>query len=156
IPALAGCGSAESPAAAATPAPAKTGVVTVSGHGSVDGRPDTLTIQIGVESKGQSARATLDDASTKAQSVIDALGAKGVAKKDIQTSQLSVTPTYDLAGHVTGFSASNMLTATLRDMTAAGAVIDAAAGVAGDSIRINGVSFSIADTSALMVKARAD
>ena len=44
----------------------------------------------------------------------------------------------------------------MRDVAKAGGVIDAVAAATGDDLRLNGVSFSIADTTALAAKARED
>lgn len=51
---------------------------------------------------------------------------------------------------------SNQLTATLHDISTAGALIDAVGAAAGDAVRVNGISFSIDDDSALRAQARAD
>src|SRR5690606_37792220 len=50
----------------------------------------------------------------------------------------------------------NTVTATLRNVDKAGAVIDAAARAAGDAIRLNQVGFSFDDDTALRAAARAD
>jgi uncharacterized protein YggE len=44
----------------------------------------------------------------------------------------------------------------LRDIAAAGAVIDQAAAAAGDAIRVQQIEFSVADESAARAQARAD
>ena len=74
----------------------------------------------------------------------------------VQTVDLNVSPKFDKNFHVTGYSASNTVTAKLRDLAKAGEVIDAAALTAGEDVRLQGVSFSIDNTSALVAKARAD
>ncbi len=91
-----------------------------------------------------------------ATALINALKAQGVAAKDIQTVDLNVSPTFDKNFRVTGYSASNTVTAKLRDLSKAGEVIDAAALTAGQDVRLQGVSFSIDNTSSLVAKARAD
>jgi uncharacterized protein len=129
--------------------------VSVGGVGSVSGTPDMLTINLGVRTQAQTAGAALDEASTKAQSLIDTLQKAGVAAVDIVTTDVSVWPQYDNNGrHVTGYEASNTVSAKLRDLSKAGAVIDAAAGAVGDAITLGGLSFGIEDTSALYAQAR--
>ena len=88
--------------------------------------------------------------------MIDTLKGKGVNEKDIQTSDLGVNPDFDKDGHIIGYSVTNTVTVKLRDLSKAGATIDAAAAVAGNDIRMQGVMFSIDDPSALAAKARAD
>ena len=66
-----------------------------------------------------------------------------MADADLRTSQLSVSPTQDpTTGRVTGYEVNNLLTATLRDIGRAGAVIDAAGAAAGDAVRVQQLEFS--------------
>jgi uncharacterized protein YggE len=131
--------------------------VTGSGTGHVHGRPDTLTLDIGVESHARSATEALSRNNDAVNKVIGVLKDAGVNDKDIQTSQLSIEPNFDDKSHqLNEYSVSNSVTAKLHDLDNAGKVIDAAANAAGDEIRVNGVSFSIDDTSKLVEAARAD
>lgn len=131
--------------------------ITVSATGKVTGKPDTLTLSVGVQSSGSTAQSALNQNNDRATSVIASLKSSGVSSDDIQTSELSISPTFNTAGtRITGYQVSNMVTAKLHQIDAAGKVIDAAAQVAGDNIRVNGVQFSIEDTSKLADAARAD
>jgi uncharacterized protein YggE len=80
----------------------------------------------------------------------------GVEASDVKTTQLNVFPTFDNRSRITGYHVSNAVTARLHDIPKAGAVIDAAAGQAGDDIRVQGITLSIEDTGRLMASARAD
>jgi hypothetical protein len=88
------------------------------------------------------------------------LKAKGVAAKDVQTSDLSISPQYGSSfpgggdSKITGYQVSNMVTVTMHDVNASGAVIDAAADAAGNDVRVQNLSFSIADEGALRAQAR--
>ena len=115
-----------------------------------------MTVTMGVQTIDPSAQAALQRNNDRAQALIDALKSHGVAEKDIQTVDLNVSPNFDKNFHVTGYSASNTVSAKLRDLSKAGSVIDAAALTAGEDVRLQGVSFSIDNTSALVAKARAD
>ncbi|HEX6311508.1 MAG TPA: SIMPL domain-containing protein [Acidimicrobiia bacterium] len=131
--------------------------VTGTGTGRVRGTPDTMTVDLGVDTRAETAQEALASNRELAAKVLEALRDAGVEEKDVQTSQLSVSPVYDDAGaRIVGYGVTNSVTATLHDLDKAGAVIDAAAGVAGDSIRVHGVWFSIEDTSELVAAARAD
>jgi uncharacterized protein YggE len=156
--ALTGCGDQASPsAAAADPATGDRPVVAVVGEGRVEGTPDVMTISLGVETRGATAQAALADNATRATNLVTVLGDSGVAKADIQTSDLSVYPNFDRGGReIVGYTVNNTVTAKLRDLGEAGEVIDAAAFATGDAIRLHGVSFSIDDTSELVARARAD
>jgi uncharacterized protein YggE len=161
---IAGCSSGS---AKASP-PAKLAVATaptestagptinVAGHGQVEGTPDVMTVTMGVQTTDPSAQAALQHNSERANALITALKAQGVDAKDIQTVDLNVSPNFDKSFHITGYSASNTVSAKLRNLAKAGEVIDAAALTVGQDIRLQGVSFSIDNTSALVAKARAD
>lgn len=132
-------------------------VVTAQGTGRVKGQPDLLTMVLGVETRATTSQAALKDNAGRANALINTLKGHGVAAADIATSQLSISPTYTNDGRqITGYQVSNQVTARLHDITAAGAVIDAAAGAAGDAIRVQQILLSIDDDSALLAAARAD
>lgn len=158
--ALTGCGGGGSKSAARTPAvfteTADVPVVNVAGRGEVKGTPDTATVTMGIETRDKSAQTALDNNNAKAAELIKTLKDRGVAEADIQTSNLSVNPNWDLKGKITDYVVSNTVTVELHDIKGAGATIDAAASAAGDDIRIHGVMFSIDDTSELIAKARAE
>ena len=59
--------------------------------------------------------------------VIDAIKRAGVAAKDAQTSTVSLSPRYSGNGEdIVGFTATNLVNATIRGVSRSGAVIDAA------------------------------
>jgi len=132
-------------------------VIHAQGVGQVKGTPDTLTVILGVETRAASAKDALDSNNSKAKALIDSLKGKGVADKDLQTSQLSISPTYDEKGQrIIGYQVSNQVRATLHDLAGAGGLIDAAAAAAGDAVRVQSVGFSIDDDSTLKAEARTD
>lgn len=131
--------------------------ISATAVGTADGTPDLLTITIGVQTQAPSAKQALADNNTKARAVIDRLKAAGVADADVQTSQLNVSPVYTgtTTPTITAYQVSDLVTAKLRNLAGAGAVIDDAAGAAGNAARVEGIVFSIADDSALASAARA-
>jgi uncharacterized protein YggE len=158
--ALAGCAKSEPKVAGAAPA-ANVSTdngrpsIAARGVGLVKGTPDTLRVVLGVETRSPSAKDALAANNDKANALISTLKDKGVAAKDIQTSQLSINPTYDDKGqHITGYQVNNTVTATLHDIAGAGGLIDAAAGAVGDAVRVQSIGFSIDDDSALKAEAR--
>ena len=157
---LAGCGTSGGNVAGAAPA---TGISTDNGRpsiaargvGMVKGTPDTLRVVLGVETRSASAKDALAANNEKANALVDTLKSKGVEAKDLQTSQLSINPTYDDKGQlITGYQVNNTVTATLHDIGGAGGLIDAAAGAVGDAVRVQSIGFSIDDDSALKAEAR--
>lgn len=154
---------AASPAAAGsatnlTVASAESGsrLITAQGIGTVSGTPDVVTVSLGVETNSNTAQAALEENNRLAADVITVLKDNGVAAEDLQTSQLSVNPNYDDKNTITGYQVTNMVTAKLRDITKAGAMIDAVGKSAGDAVRVQQLSFSIDDDSALRATARAN
>jgi uncharacterized protein YggE len=128
--------------------------ITVVGTGEVRGTPDVADLVLGVSGRAGSAAEVMARISDRAQKVIDALHDAGVSDEDIQTADLSVQPVVDDDGKVTGYEASNTVSVHIRDLSQAGAIVDAAAAKAGDDIRVQGITFSIDDDSALLAAAR--
>jgi len=156
---LLGSNSSRGVAAAAASQPttgerARDGVL-VSGTGFVEGRPDVLTVQIGVETRGPTVDRALDLANQALGRVSTAFTKGGVAESDLQTSGLSIYPQFDNEGRrITGYQVSEQLSVKLRDLVKAGALIGQAADAGGDATRLNGLSFDIEDDSALLTQAR--
>jgi uncharacterized protein YggE len=153
---------AAAPVSALTPLAAAP-AVSVDGHtlstrgvGRATGTPDTLTVVIGVSTQATSAKSALDANNTRANALIELLRRNGVADKDLRTSQLSINPTYnDKSTAITGYQVDNAVQATLHDLSKAGTLLDAAVGTIGNAVRIQQISFSIGDDSALRARARA-
>ena len=131
--------------------------VVATGTAQVRGVPDVLTMTLGVTSRGRTVGEALDRNTAAAKKVMAVLDDGGVDKKDVQTSNFSIGPTYDdHSGTVTGYQVSNQVSVQLRDLTKAGALIDKAAGAGGDDVVMQGVSFGFDDTSDLVAQARAE
>lgn len=155
--ALAGCSGGNPPAATTSAGSTTVAGITTHGIGTATKSPDTVTIVIGVQTRAPSAKGALDTNTAKATALINVLKSKGVAAADLLTSQLSVNPTSDPAtGRITGYQVTNQVTAKLHDIGAAGGLIDAAGEAASDAVRLQQLSFSIADDSAARAQARSD
>jgi uncharacterized protein YggE len=138
----------------ANPVPSRT--VTGTGTGTVTGIPDTMTLQLGVESRGKSVGDALGRNSSQVGKLLLVLADAGVATKDVQTSNFSISPETDEDTHqVTGYVVSNTMTVTLRDLGKVGDIVDRAVAVAPEDIVVDGVSFTIDDNSKLVAAARA-
>lgn len=133
--------------------PAKS-TVTVTGSGTVQGTPDTINFQIGVNTVNPLASAALTQNNLKVAALEKALAGNGVTKKEMQTSGLNIYENTNNAGAVTGFTVSDTLSVTMHKVNLAGAAIDAAAKVAGNGITLDGVSFTITNDSKLLRAAR--
>ena len=154
------------PAASATGATGAVGVtatgtplrtIVATGDGQATGTPDTLTVNIGVQTTDVSAAQALQTNNTEAANLISKLKADGVASADIQTSQLNISPQYTGNGtpRITGYTVTDEVVAKLRQLAKAGQLIDDAVGAAGNDARIDSIGYSIDDDSALLAAARA-
>jgi uncharacterized protein len=145
------------PAAEEVSAP-NTGIA-VTGIGEVLGQPDTMTVTIGVSVVRPTVSDATAEAATRATALIDALGAAGVAEDDIQTRDFAISPQYAFPDgetpRLTGYQVTNTVVATLRDIDAAGTVIDAAVAAGGDASIVQGVGFTVEDDATRLTEARA-
>lgn len=130
-------------------------VITTQGTGIVTGAPDTVTIVLGVQTQAAQAAPAMAENAELAAALIQTIKDQGVDDQDITTMNLSVQPNYQPAGTIDGYTVTNQVQATLRDIARSGDLIDAAAGAAGDAIRVQNLTFSIDDDSDLRAQARA-
>jgi uncharacterized protein len=107
-------------------APEPSGAITVTGIGTVQTVPDQAEFTLGVQSKGPTAREALAANSERMRRVLAALSSAGVAKEDVRTQDVSVSQSYSSDGLADGYSAHNSVSVTIRDLTKAGSVLDAA------------------------------
>jgi uncharacterized protein len=131
-------------------------VLSVSAEGKTTGRPDMATINLGVQTDGQTAQAALQANSQRMTALVAALRHAGVAERDIQTSNVSVNPTYEYRQNepprLTGYQANNSVVAKVRAIDTTGRVIDAAVSAGGNTV--NGVNFSYQNPDAQLDAAR--
>jgi len=140
---------------AQSPAQTSQRQVTVIGSGEVQGMPDTLTADVGVEVTAPDVTAAMNQAGQRQRAVIDALTARGIDAKDISTTSVSLQPQYGENSMVTGYRASNSIRVTMRELDVAPSTLAIVVNAGGNAARINGVSYSIADDSELVSDARA-
>lgn len=128
--------------------------VTITATGQASGTPDELHVSLAAEVTRPQADAALTASSSAAARVAGALTAAGVASRDVRTSNLDVSADYDASGHITGWTARTWLEATLHDLPRAGAVLDAAIAAGGTSLRVDGLSYDLANPETVLAKAR--
>jgi len=131
-------------------------LLSVSAEGSSEARPDMATINLGVTTDGATAQAALQENARRMTALTQALRRAGVAERDIQTANVSVNPQYQYRENeqplITGYQASNTVTAKVRSVDSVGRVIDATVAAGGNTV--NGVSFSHQDPDAQLDAAR--
>jgi uncharacterized protein YggE len=126
---------------AAEPEP---GSLTVIGSGGADVTPDRASFGFGTVTQARTAAAALDASSAAVARVVAALRREGIAQADIQTADVSLSPRWSENGEsIIGYTASNTVTAIIRRLGQAGAVIDAA--VAAGANQMSGPSLLASD-----------
>lgn len=135
------------------------GGVQVQGSGVVYVTPDVVMADLGAEARSEVLTDALEAANTSLARLRDALVARGVAEKDLRTTQTSIwhqQRTDDRGNELAPIVQVTLgLRATLRDIAGSGAVISAALAAAGQNARMNGMSFDVSDKSAATEQARA-
>ncbi|MEU4235831.1 SIMPL domain-containing protein [Actinoplanes sp. NPDC026619] len=142
------------PAAASTMDPGADDKVLVTGKGEMSAEPDTLTADLAVETVAATVGEALDRAGTAATRMRNALVRAGIARADLQTSNVSVNSRTDDDQQITGYTVNQGLTAKIRDLPRAGALMSTAVAAGGDAARLNGVSFAIENEAPLLAEAR--
>jgi uncharacterized protein YggE len=136
-------------------APGRT--LTMSGQGEVRAAPDMVTLSAGVTSEAPTAAGALAANTARMQGVFAALKGLGIADKDMQTANFSVSPqtvnSNNQPPRVTGYQVSNQVRVRLDDVAKLGAGLDAL--VTAGANQVNGVDFAIKDTVPLVAEARA-
>jgi hypothetical protein len=89
--------------------------------------------------------------------ILAALKALGIDDKDIQTSNVSLQPTYDYSSginppRITGFQMSNSVTVTIRALDKLGDAIDNS--LAAGATSLDGVTFRVNDETSAEAQAR--
>ena len=128
--------------------------ITGTSTGTATGVPDTATISLGADSRAANATAALEANAQRVDGITKAMLFVGVKETDIQTSNISLFPAFDTRGRITGYTVSTRVTAKTHDVPGAGKVIDAAAKLAGDDLRVDNIALSIEDTGPVVRTAR--
>lgn len=155
VAAAAACDKHGAPAPGANPRQ-----VTVVGSGQVQGVPDTLTAEAGIEFTAPDVTAAMNQTNERQRAVIDALIGAGVDRKDINTTTVTLEPQYSGPGptgsaSITGYRATNAIRVKIHPTDAASRLLALIVSTGGDATRIRSVSYSIADDSQLVKDARA-
>jgi len=156
IAGIAGCDSSKLAPAASTSASTQTRQVTVIGSGEVQGTPNTLTVNASTEAVAADVTAASNQASSRMQAVIDALVAKGIDRRDISTTQVSLQQQPFIDGAPPpAYQATNAISVKIRRIDTASDMLALIQNAGGNATRINSVDFSIQDDPQLLKDARA-
>ena len=138
----------------------------VTGEGTITLEPDLALVNIGVETEARTVVEARDEAANAMDAIVNAVKARGLQDRDIQTRSFNIYPMYDYVevtelGRRTskrvlvGYRVSNSAIIKVRDLTVVGDIIDDVATAGGDATRIDGVSFTVEDPRPYMVDLRA-
>jgi uncharacterized protein YggE len=120
--------------------------VTVTGTGTAEAAPNLLVATFGAELQAGSVAEALDGAVRAMAEVIARLRAGGVGDLDLNTGSASIWSVVDERGRVVAYTASQRLTAKLRNLALAGALVGEAVVAGGDAARLHGLAFALSDT----------
>jgi uncharacterized protein len=137
-------------AAAGAQEPLRT--ISVTGEGSTRAANDTARVGFGVEARGATRPVALRRSSARLREVLAALRRLGVADPDLRTRGVRVDRRRDRRGRrLPGYIARGGVTATVRDVSRTGAIVDAA--VAAGAASVSGPRFFIDDPNAALHRA---
>jgi uncharacterized protein YggE len=130
--------------------------VTVSAAGKAVAVPDRLSVSLGVMVHAATAREALSRANERTRAAIATFKDGGVEDRDLATADLTIWPIYGDNRRVDAYEARNTLSVRLRDLAQAGSLLDTVAGVVGDDVVINGLSFEVSEPEPVLTRARAE
>ena len=131
--------------------------ISVAGSGRVILSPDTADLRLGVTATAKTVKDARAIAAEAMAGVLASLRNLGIADRDMQTTVLSLQPVYDYDSspkppRLTGYSLTNAIAVTIRDLDQVGDAIDGA--LAAGATSLDGVSFRVADQAAAEKQAR--
>lgn len=117
----------------------------VSAEGRVTRRPDFVGIGAGVSTLAPNASEAMRQNAAKMESIRGALRRAGIADRDIRTSMINLSAAWNEPNNgartFEGYLASNQLNIRFRDVSSAGAIIDALVGAGAN--QIDGPNFGL-------------
>jgi uncharacterized protein YggE/Kef-type K+ transport system membrane component KefB len=138
--------------------PRRAATVTVSGVGTVTASPDMAEITTGVVTQAPTAAQALGANSQAMEKVLQSLAALGVAARDVQTTNIGVSPQHrpgkddGRPPEIVGYEVTNQVRVKVRDLGRLGRVLDQQVGQGANSVY--GIRFGLADPAPLLDEAR--
>lgn len=124
--------------------------INVSGTGRVAVAPDLADLRLGVTITAETVQAARAFNATAMAGVIGALKELRIAPRDIQSTNLTLSPAYDYSGNtnpprLTGYTLANTVAVTIRDLAKVGTAIDRA--MKAGATNLDTITFRIADAT---------
>ena len=145
------------PISGAEPTTPSEPTISVTGTGRVVVTPDIADLRLGVSVTKPTVKGARATAAQTMTNVIAAIKKLGIADKDIQTTNLSLQPVYTYPPNggtpkLTGYTLSNTVAVTIRDLDKIGDVIDDS--LTAGATTMDGVSFRNENPAAAEEQAR--
>jgi uncharacterized protein YggE len=136
--------------------PMRIASITAVGDASVSVTPDMALVDVGVSTQAATAQDATQQNATQASAVITALQTLLGSNASIKTISYSVSPVYNnpppgQSAMIIGYMVTNIVEATLTDLTQVGKVIDTA--IQSGANRVQGISFGLQDRTAPVAQA---
>ncbi|WP_299354240.1 SIMPL domain-containing protein [uncultured Shimia sp.] len=143
--------------AVALPVQAGSGQIVVTGQGTVDSVPDLAVITLGVSHQREAAGDAVKEVAVTSGAILNALKEMGVEGRDMQTSNLSLSPVWDnrtsgQAPKVAGYEARNQVTVRVRDLAVLGEILGQV--TASGANRFQGLQFALQNPRPALDEAR--
>ena len=124
----------------------------VTGMGQVTSAPDIATLNGGVEAVAETVAEARRNAAQAMEAMMQALAARGVEERDIQTTGFNIRSEYQYdrdkdRNELVGYRVSNQISVKVRNLEQVGTTIDDMVEAGGDLARFNGISFGLDDPS---------
>lgn len=133
-------------------------VLTVHASATTRAAPDLAVVTLGVQARGDTARAAQQAQSARMAEVVAAARAAGVEERDVQTVGFSIDPQYAYPRggppRVTGYVSRNIVSLRVKDLSAVSGLIDAT--VAQGANELQGIQFTFQDEEGSRDAARAE
>lgn len=131
--------------------------ISVGGTGHVMAEPDLAHITLGVVSEGDTAKVALERNSVAMKAIVDAMKARGLTSKDIQTSNFSVNPRYRSTKGgdqpaINGYQVQNTVRIIVREIAGLAGILDQVIQLG--SNQVHGVGFEVSKAEDLKDEAR--
>ena len=136
--------------------PMRVASIRAVGDASVSVTPDMARVDLGVATQAATAQDATQQNATQAGTVITALQNLLGSNASIKTISYSVSPVYNnppsgQSATIIGYMVTNIVEATLTDLTQVGKVIDTA--IQSGANRVQGISFGLQDRTAPVAQA---
>ena len=138
-------------------------ILSVSGTGVAKANPDRVLVSLTISQESGTAQQATENAAGVFNKLIQAMTAEGIARSDIQTNSINLSPVYfyakDQPPQITSYRLDHSITVTVKSQdttqlgSRSGRVIDAAisSGVTG----INGITFTVGDETIKVLRTQA-